>query len=125
VTGWLVRECARVLDPVPDWADLADGYIAQRWPCANRPLIGPTVGTSSAISSTISGDSLVGGAEMRSRFWLGGSYSSVGVGRLLDRVVAPVARLVRQPSVDDGRELLVARTLRAGDVAPRRFSAPA
>ena len=35
-------------DPVPDWADLADGYIAQRWPCANRPLIGPTVGTSDA-----------------------------------------------------------------------------
>jgi len=44
---------------------------------------------------------------MRSGFWLGGSHLSVGVGRLLGRVVAPVARLVRQPSVDDGRELLV------------------
>lgn len=48
-----------------------------------------------------------GGAEMRSRFWLGGPYSRIGSSRLLGALVTSVARLVRRPSVDDCRELLV------------------
>jgi hypothetical protein len=50
---------------------------------------------------------VAGGAEMRSRFFLGGSYAGVRAGRLLGPATSRVARMVRKPTLDNGRDLLV------------------
>lgn len=50
---------------------------------------------------------VAGGSEMRSRFWLGGPYASVRVGRVMEPVVSRVARKLAGPKLEFGRELLV------------------
>ena len=50
---------------------------------------------------------VAGGAQMRSRFWLGGPYAAVRAGRFQMSVPSQVARLIRTPTLDEGRDLLV------------------
>jgi hypothetical protein len=50
---------------------------------------------------------IAGGSEMRSRFWLGGSHASVRAGGLRMRVPSQLARRIRAPSIEEGRDLLV------------------
>lgn len=50
---------------------------------------------------------VAGGAQMRSRFWLGGPYAALRAGRFQVPVPSQVARLIRTPTLDEGRDLLV------------------
>jgi len=64
----------QVGDPVLAWANLAGGYIAQRWPRANRPLIVPTVAVSIARhQQQTPAHSLIGVSEPESRQVVGGA----------------------------------------------------
>jgi len=50
---------------------------------------------------------VAGGAQMRSRFWLGGPYAALRAGRFQVSVPNHVAKLIRTPTLDEGRDLLV------------------
>jgi hypothetical protein len=47
------------------------------------------------------------GAEMRSRFWVGGPYAGARSGSRAGAIAARIARVVRRPSAHDGHALLV------------------
>lgn len=47
------------------------------------------------------------GSEMRSRFWLGGPYSSIGAGRVVDALAARAAKYVFSLNEGAARDLLV------------------
>ena len=50
--------------------------------------------------------SIEGGAEMRSRFWIGGKNASLRAGFLGD-LIMPLARALKQPTAREGHDLLV------------------
>ncbi len=67
-----------------------------------------------------------GGSEMRSRFWLGGPHAQVRAGGLLDEALSRIARRVRPPGLDLGRDLLVHCSQEMSHLAsflPRLYSA--
>lgn len=47
------------------------------------------------------------GAEMRSRFWVGGRYITAKDGQLMGRIISPIARRVRKIPEQFARDLLI------------------
>lgn len=86
-----------------DEAALSDPEVATAV-CARIGLLSPSVEAGFLVHHV---RRVEGGAEMRSRFWLGGPHAAAREDRWIDTAVVEAARRLMKPSAAQGHELLV------------------